>query len=179
MRVGIRALEPGDREEFLAAVRRSRGFHRPWVQPPSSAMLFHAYVVRSRRVAHESHLVCLRATAEIVGVVNLGEIVRGHFRSAYLGYYGFHPHAGKGYMTEGMRLVIAHAFRTLKLHRLEANIQPENRASIALVRRLGFRREGYSPRYLKIGGRWRDHERWAILAEEWAPTRRKPGGDPP
>ena len=58
-----------------------------------------------------------------------------------------------------------HAFRRLKLHRLEANIQPTNAPSIGLARACGFAREGYSPRYLKIGGRWRDHERWAILAD--------------
>ena len=65
------------------------------------------------------------------------------------------------------------AFRTLRLHRVEANIQPGNRASIALVERAGFRREGYSRRYLKIAGRWRDHERWALLAEEWQPRGRR------
>jgi len=63
--------------------------------------------------------------------------------------------------------VLRHAFVMLRLHRVEANIQPGNRASIALAEGAGFRREGFSPRYLKIGGRWRDHERWAILAEEW------------
>jgi ribosomal-protein-alanine N-acetyltransferase len=114
-----------------------------------------------------SFLVCLRSTNEIAGIVSLSEIVRGNFRSAYLGYYAFTPHARSGYMTEGLGLVVTRAFRRLGLHRLEANIQPGNRASIALVRRLGFRKEGLSPRYLKIGGRWRDHERWAILAEEW------------
>ena len=67
-------------------------------------------------------------------------------------------------MTEGLTLVIGKAFGALGLHRLEANVQPDNDASIRLVRRLGFRREGYSPRYLKINGRWRDHERWAILS---------------
>jgi ribosomal-protein-alanine N-acetyltransferase len=72
-------------------------------------------------------------------------------------------------MTEGMTLAINEAFGPLKLHRLEANIQPGNTASIALVKRLGFRREGLSKKYLKIGGRWQDHERWAILKEEWRP----------
>jgi ribosomal-protein-alanine N-acetyltransferase len=67
-------------------------------------------------------------------------------------------------MCNGLRAVVRHAFAKLKLHRLEANIQPTNVASIALVQACGFTKEGYSPRYLKIGGRWRDHERWAILA---------------
>jgi ribosomal-protein-alanine N-acetyltransferase len=70
-------------------------------------------------------------------------------------------------MKEGLQLVIDCSFDELRLHRLEANIQPSNERSIALVRRLGFRMEGLSRRYLKIGGRWRDHERWALLADEW------------
>jgi ribosomal-protein-alanine N-acetyltransferase len=107
----------------------------------------------------------LRGSGELAGVVNLSEIVRGAFRSAYLGYYAFAPHERRGLMAEGLRLVIADAFRRLRLHRLEANVQPGNSASLRLIRRLGFRREGYSPRYLKIGARWRDHERWALLAD--------------
>jgi ribosomal-protein-alanine N-acetyltransferase len=102
-----------------------------------------------------------------VGVVNISEIVLGPFRSAYLGYYAFEPFAGRGLMRKGFELVLTTAFRTLKLHRLEANIQPANLASRRLVKRLGFTREGLSPRYLKIAGRWRDHERWALLSEEW------------
>ena len=98
--------------------------------------------------------------------MNISEIVRGAFRSGYLGYYAFTPYAKRGLMTEGVSLVIGDAFRRLGLHRLEANIQPANKVSIRLVRRLGFRREGSSPRYLKIRGRWRDHERWAVLADE-------------
>ena len=92
--------------------------------------------------------------------------MRGPFQSAYLGYYGFAPFEGQGYMTEAMRLVLRHAFGAMRLHRVEANIQPGNAASIALVRRCGFHLEGFSPRYLKVSGRWRDHERWAILGED-------------
>jgi ribosomal-protein-alanine N-acetyltransferase len=120
-------------------------------------------------------LVCRRLDGAIVGVVNVSEIVRAAFQSAYLGYYAFRPHAGQGYMTEGLALVLHHAFRSLGLHRLEANIQPGNRQSRELVRGLGFRKEGFSPRYLKIGGRWRDHERWAIVREAWSPSRSRPG----
>jgi ribosomal-protein-alanine N-acetyltransferase len=100
-------------------------------------------------------------------------VIRGTFQNAFLGYYAFSPYAGAGLMHEGMRLVLNHAFRKLKLHRVEANIQPANRASIALVRKCGFVREGCSRRYLKICGRWRDHERWALLAEDFRPLRRE------
>jgi ribosomal-protein-alanine N-acetyltransferase len=103
----------------------------------------------------------------IVGFFNLSQIARGSLQSAYLGYAVGRPFAGQGYMRAGIALVLRHAFVTLRLHRLEANIQPDNKASIALASGAGFRREGFSPRYLKIGGRWRDHERWAILAEDW------------
>jgi len=75
-------------------------------------------------------------------------------------------------MTEALALVLREAFGPLRLHRVEANIQPGNRASIGLVRRAGFRREGLSRRYLKIGGRWRDHERWALTVEDWRRRRR-------
>ncbi len=70
-------------------------------------------------------------------------------------------------MTEGLELVLREAFTTLKLHRIEANIQPGNAPSIALVARCGFVKEGFSERYLKVGGRWADHERWAIRSEQW------------
>jgi ribosomal-protein-alanine N-acetyltransferase len=70
-------------------------------------------------------------------------------------------------MKEGMLLVLRHAFYDLKLHRVEANIQPGNKASLALVRSCGFVKEGFARKMLRVGGRWRDHERWALLAEEF------------
>ena len=126
---------------------------------------FEVYVKRMASDSHRGFLVVSCQTGEPVGVISLHHIIRGPLQSAFLGYYAFVPHAGKGLMREGMRLVLKHAFQKLKLHRLEANIQPENRASIELVRRCGFVREGISRRYLKVNGRWKDHERWVILAE--------------
>ena len=82
-----------------------------------------------------------------------------------MGYYVGAPFASRGHLTEGVGLALRHAFGRLRLHRIEANIQPENEASRRVAARNGFRLEGYSPRYLKIGGRWRDHERWAALAD--------------
>ena len=112
-------------------------------------------------------LLCRAEDDAIMGFFNLSQIVRRRLQSAYLGYAVGQPFAGQGYMREGIELVLRHAFTTLQLHRIEANIQPGNANSLALARGAGFRREGFSPRYLKIGGRWRDHERWAILVDEW------------
>lgn len=178
-RVLLRPPLPGDTAAFLAMVRASRKLHRPWVRPPADEKAFLAYTQRAASERFIGRLVCLRATDEIVGVFHLSEIVRGAFHSAYLSYYGSALHAGQGLMREGARLFLDFAFRGLKLHRVEANIQPENLRSVSLVRALGFRQEGFSPRYLKIAGRWRDHERWALLAEEWrgdGERRRLPGG---
>jgi len=163
------------RADFLANVRRSRGLHGRWIAAPASTEEFEAYLERSRRPNQLAWFV-VTATGELAGVVNASEIVRGNFLSAYLGYYALAPHHRRGYMTAGLGLVIHEAFETHGLHRLEANIQPENIASQRLVRRLGFRREGFSPRYLKIAGRWRDHERWAITREEWMQSRRRERG---
>jgi ribosomal-protein-alanine N-acetyltransferase len=117
------------------------------------------------------------ADAEIVGSVEISRIARGNFQSAYLGYSILPEHREQGYMTEALQLALRHAFRTLRLHRVEANVEPGNEPSLALVRRAGFTREGFSRRYLKHGGRWRDHERWALLAEDWRPSKRTGGGD--
>lgn len=164
-----------DASPFLTAVESSKRLHGLWVQPPSTPSRFASYVRRfsgprsrdSRHATHVGLLVCRRGDNAPVGVFNFSEIVRGAFQSAYLGYYGFAEHGGQGYMSEGLALVLRVGFGTLRLHRIEVNVQPANTPSISLVRRGGFTREGYSRRYVKIAGRWRDHERWALLAEEW------------
>jgi ribosomal-protein-alanine N-acetyltransferase len=171
MRVTIRPPTLRDWPAFQAAVQRSRALHRSWVVPPNTRKKFEAHVKRMTSDSHRGFLVVLRRSGEMVGVINLGNIVRGLLQGAYVGYYAFAPYAGKGLMCEGMQLVLKHAFRKLKLHRLEANIQPGNHASIRLARSCGFVREGLSRRYLKVAGKWKDHERWAILAED---LRRKP-----
>ena len=174
-RVYLRRPRPSDRARFLAAVRASRALHASWVLAPTTKARFARYLRRfagpkSRRLASATHVgmvACRNEDDAPVGVLNLSEIVRGSFWSAYVGYYAFQPYAGKGYMSEAFGLVLRVAFLALRLHRIEANVQPGNRRSIALVRRAGFTREGFSRRYVRIAGRWRDHERWALLAEDW------------
>ena len=162
-------IKPSKRrqDEFLTAAANSQELHRHWVEPPRTAAAFDAYLARLRDPAHVGYWVRTDAN-ELAGVISINEIVRGRFLSGYLGYYAFVPHDGRGYMTLGLRAVVSRAFRSLRLHRLEANIQPGNEASRRLVERLGFRYEGFSPRYLKISGAWQDHERWAVTVEEWS-----------
>jgi [ribosomal protein S5]-alanine N-acetyltransferase len=166
-RVTIRPPAPEDAEAFTAAMRASRSLHRPWVAMPETPEEFEAYLERSRRPNAAFYLAHRREDDAIVGFLNISEIIRGRLQSAFLGYGGVAGHAGQGYMREALELVLREAFTTLGLHRLEVNIQPGNQASIALAERCGFEHEGFSPRYLKIGGRWRDHERWAMRAETW------------
>ena len=153
--------------------------HRGWVTPPTDAQAFAEWMRRCRQSAVQCFLVCRLDDGAIVGVFTLSQIVRRLFQSAYLGYYAHEPYASRGYMMEGMWLVLRHTFTTVKLHRVEANIQPENSASIALVKRSGFRLEGFPPRYLKIAGRWRDHQRWAMTIDDWQRLRRRPRGPSP
>jgi [ribosomal protein S5]-alanine N-acetyltransferase len=166
-RVYLRPPVHGDRDEFISLMRASRSFHRPWATAPTDDDRFAAYIADARRTDFEAMLLCRHEGDAILGFFNLSQIVRRGLQSAYLGYAIGKPFAGQGYMREGIELVLRHAFTTLRLHRVEANIQPGNAASIALAAGAGFRREGFSPRYLKIAGRWRDHERWAILSDEW------------
>src|SRR5262249_9400116 len=157
----------------IAAMRASRRLHGRWLSPPTTPEAFEQWVRRTREEPFDSSLACRREDGAIVGYFNISQIIRGFLQSACLAYGAARPDAGRRDMTEALGLVLEHAFTDLGLHRLEANIQPGNEASIALVRRCGFVKEGFSERYLKINGRWRDHERWAIRSEQWRAHRRR------
>jgi ribosomal-protein-alanine N-acetyltransferase len=168
-RVFIRKPEVSDEKEFMENIVHSRKFHYPWIVNKATSSFYTAYLLRFER-GSEGHLVCSNETKAIVGVININDITRGALQSGYLGFYSFIPYARKGYLSEGLQLIINRAFNALSLHRLEANIQPQNSASKSFVIRHGFKREGYSRRYLKVNGRWKDHERWALLKNEWQPA---------
>ncbi len=167
MRVYIRKPQVSDAREFVKKTKDSLAMHRPWVHPATSLGGFYTYLDRISESRHEGFLVCLKQTDEIAGLVNLNEIVLGALQSAYVGYWLADGFQGKGLMSEGLALVFDHAFTKIGLHRLEINIQPSNTRSTALAERLGLTREGFSMKYLKIGGEWKDHERWAMISEEW------------
>ncbi|MEV8347694.1 GNAT family protein [Streptomyces niveus] len=175
-RTRVRPYRYEDADEFAALARDSRALHHPWLFPPLTPEAYRDYasgVIEDPTKA--GFLVCELTDGDtdggpagggrIAGFININNIVRGGFLSGALGYGAFAHAAGRGLMGEGLRHVMRHAFGPLGLHRLEANIQPTNTASIALVRGAGFRHEGYSPDFLRIDGHWRDHERWAITAD--------------
>jgi ribosomal-protein-alanine N-acetyltransferase len=173
VRVYLRQPAAGDGDELVALMRASRRLHARWVSPPTDGAAFKSFLARNRQPNALALLVCRIEDGAIAGVFCLSEMVRGALQSAYLSYYAGAPYAGRGYMTEGLELLLRHAFVHLRLHRLEANIQPGNLRSVALVKRCGFELEGFSPRYLLIRNRWRDHERWALRAEVWRRQRRR------
>jgi ribosomal-protein-alanine N-acetyltransferase len=168
MRVSIRAPRPDDAPAHREAVLRSVAHLSPWnpVDPDG----FHE-LLRRQGPELRTFLIVNDEDGGIVGKCNVANIVRGRFRNAALGYDSYLPYNGTGRMSEGMRLIVERCFVSypdgLGLHRLEINVQPDNSRSTAMAKRLGFRHEGFSPRMLFINDAWRDHERFALTAEEW------------
>ncbi len=178
-RVYIRHACPADAPPYMALREESRRFLQPWEGRPPRGELWNDPARTLRQFAdakgerREALLVLRRGDDAILGLVGVSEIVRGIFQNAYIGYWIGERFAGQGYMREALATALDYVFLDMKLHRVEANIQPTNEPSRALARTLGFRCEGYSPRYLKINGAWRDHERWAMTSEEWRAARRE------
>ena len=162
-RIYIRRVNPKDEVEFVDLMKQSVSMHYPWISPPTNSNLFKSYINRIKKDDHEGFAICNKEDDAIVGVININNIIRGSFQSGSLGYYVGKPYAGHGFMKEGLLAVLKIAFETFGLHRLEANIQPENRNSIRLVKSCGFIKEGLSTGFLFIDGSWKDHERWCAI----------------
>lgn len=163
--VSVRPLSAADRDAYVAAARRSRDLHHPWVTPATDDDAFAADLARYEHDERRRAFL-LWAGDDLVGRANLNEIIRGALQSAFCGYFAFAPHAGRGLFRAGLARVLDHAFDELDLHRVEANIRPENVRSLRVAESVGFRREGLSRRYLHLDGEWRDHVRTAVLAED-------------
>jgi ribosomal-protein-alanine N-acetyltransferase len=166
--IDLRPARRADAADLIRANLDNVDYHRPWVEPFTDEAGFEAWFAETVTGAKVALVAREQESGGVVGLVNFNAIVLHGFRSAYVGIYGMRGFAGRGLMTEALRAGTRYAFDEVGLHRLEANVQPENHRSLALIQRAGFRKEGFSPRYLKIAGAWRDHERWALLADEEA-----------
>lgn len=168
--VVLRPVAADDEERFLELARVSTDLHHPWVRLPRTPSGFSSYLSRSDQGTAACMVLCLKDQGDLVGMININDIARGPYQKGVLGYAAFLPYAGQGYMSVGVALAVHHAFEYLDLNRVEADIQPGNEASLRLVRRLGFRKEGFSPGFIKIADLWRDHERWAITRDMELPV---------
>ena len=169
--VSIRLLRKEDVAAFTSAAHASAALHRPWLEAPATIGGFRAYLRRSEAPDQFAYVILSGADhGRMAGYATISSIVRGVLQSGYLGFAAFAGYEERGLMKAGLRLVLDEAFGELGLHRIEANVQPANERSAGLVRSLGFRLEGHSPRYLRVDGDWRDHDRYAITREEWPAT---------
>lgn len=166
-KVFLRYVTMEDFTELITLFQASREFYQGLADPPLDFESFKVYAERNNFETNESFVICRNINNKIVGAINLSQIFRKSFQNCYLGYSLGINFTGKGFMTEAVYLVLQHAFINLKLHRVEANVQPHNFASIKVLERCGFTKEGFSRNYLKIDDEWRDHQRWAIIFEDW------------
>jgi ribosomal-protein-alanine N-acetyltransferase len=165
----LREPKVQDEASFITTMQNSKDFHYPFITAPCTSEEFQTYLHKSKQES-EQYYIAWDDKQQIIGVFNISGIIRGVFKSAYLGYYAAVDYAGKGLMSKALKLVLKEIFTSIDLHRIEANIQPNNTASIHLATRNGFLKEGFSPRYLKINGSWQDHFRFALTFEDWLAT---------
>ena len=172
-RVFLRSPTTADYHEYESLMKISQPVFRELLGKFKGRKQFNDYLQRCEREDFYGFLICRREDGAILGNMNLFNLIRRSVQSATLGYFVGAPHGRQGYATEALQVMLRFAFRKLKLHRIEASIQPHNKASAALVKRAGFTLEGYSRRLVRIAGKWRDHERWALLVEDWRHARRR------
>jgi ribosomal-protein-alanine N-acetyltransferase len=177
-RVYVRPPRRGDERQWVHLRRISKDFLVPWEPTwPSDAATPAAYRRRYRRFCEDwrtraafAFFVFDQDSDELLGGITLSNVRRGVSQSGSIGYWMGEPHAGKGYMTEAVALLLYFAFETLGLYRVEAACLPHNEASRRLLRKLGFKEEGIARRYLCINGRWQDHMTHAILRDDPRPS---------
>ena len=163
----LRHLEASDFGALDDLYLKNRAHFRGFVTTGFDREAFDRMMADARLESNEYFVICLPENRRPIGTINLSQIFRKAFQNAYLGYMLSREFTGRGIMTAAVGEILRTAFTRLELHRVEANVQPGNLPSIAVLKRNGFTKEGFSRRYLKIAGRWRDHERWAIIREDW------------
>ena len=171
--VALRVPQSGDFAEWAALREVSRDFLVPWEPTwPDDDLTRGAFRRRLKRYADDQRsdlayafLIFRSADNALVGGLTLANIRRGVAQAGSIGYWIGAPFARKGYMTAAVRALVPFCFRTLRLHRLEAACIPANTASVALLEKTGFAREGYARSYLCINGTWQDHLLYARLAD--------------
>jgi len=173
-RVSLIAPASNHMDEFLIKATASKELHVDWTQPPHNKKDFLTYLERLTKDNQFGAFIKLNKTNELIGVININEIVKGAFKSGYLGYYIFSGFEKQGLMAEALGLLINYAFDSMQLHRLEANIQPGNINSLLLIQKCGFVKEGFSKKYLQINDQWQDHVRYAITQEMLISSKRDP-----
>ncbi|MEV5707003.1 GNAT family N-acetyltransferase [Actinoallomurus sp. NPDC052274] len=166
-RVELRRISPEDRRRFTEVAAASVELHRPWISLPTTPGSFDRYLAKFDHNTAAGFVVCRRTNpTDLVGFVNINRIEYAPYWKGVLGYGAFVPWHGRGYMTEGVALAVRYGFKSLGLHRLEADIEPGNTTSRKLAAKVGLRQEGFSSGLIQLpDGVWHDFERWAISAE--------------
>jgi [ribosomal protein S5]-alanine N-acetyltransferase len=174
--VFLRPPELRDYEAWSDLRAASRAFLVPWEPTwPGDDLTRAAFRRRLRRSQQEIAndeaypFLIFRDNGMLAGGLTLGLIRRSVVQSGTLGYWIGAPHARQGLMTAAVRAIIGYGFTTLRLHRIEASCLPNNRASIKLLERTGFTKEGYARAYLRINGIWQDHLLYALLDSDVSP----------
>ena len=176
-RIVLRPLTPADFLAWREIRRRNTGWLTPWEPARTPGMpdvveSRDAFAMRCSARERERQLGTafgfgIFVGGQLVGEINLSSVQRGPFQSAYAGYWIDEAHAGHGYTSEALLLLMQFAFERLHLHRVQISIIPRNHRSRRVVEKLKIRDEGIALRYLEINGVWEDHIRYAITAEEW------------